>query len=88
MIQQFLNPKGMHSYGEVVVVTKKMVFFTEHQIRIAQLIANDYRPVEVARELKVSRRDIQTLLDRMRKKIAVHSVPALLAYLYRKNVIQ
>lgn len=78
----------MHTYGEVVVVNKKMVFFTEHQIRIAQLMANDMRPKETAKELNVSRKDIQTLLDRMRKRIAVHSVPALLVYLYRKNVIQ
>lgn len=78
----------MHTYGEVVVINKKMVFFTEHQIRIAQLMANDKRIGEVAKELNVSESNIHLLLSKMRAKIAVKHVPALLVYLYRKNVIQ
>ena len=78
----------MHTYGEVVVVNKKMVFFTEHQIRIAQLTADEKRIGEIAKELKTSESNIQTILNKMRAKIAVKHVPALLVYLYRKNVIQ
>lgn len=78
----------MHTYGEVVVINKKMVFFTEHQIRIAQLTADEKRIGEIAKELKTSESNIQTILNKMRAKIAVKHVPALLVYLYRKNVIQ
>jgi len=77
----------VNTYGEVVVITKKMVFFTEHQIKIAQLIANDKRIGEVAKELKTSESNIQTILNKMRAKIAVKHVPALLVYLYLKNTI-
>lgn len=78
----------MHTYGEVVVIKKKMVFFTEHQIKIAQLTADDKRIGEIAKELKTSESNIQTILNKMRAKIAVKHVPALLVYLYSKNAIQ
>lgn len=75
-------------YGDVVVITKKTVLFTSHQIRIAQLTADGKRIGEIAKELKTSESNIQTILNKMRAKIAVKHVPALLGYLYRKNVIQ
>ena len=50
--------------------------------------ANDKRIGEVAKELNVSETNINIILGKMGAKIAVKHVPALLVYLYRKNVIQ
>ena len=78
----------MTLYGEIVVLNKKSIVFTDYQVRIAQLIADDYRVKEVAKMVGLSFQSIQKHLLIMKKKLGLQSTPALVALLYQEKIIK
>jgi DNA-binding CsgD family transcriptional regulator len=78
----------MSNYANIIIQAPKDVVITEQKIKIAQLVADDVHRKDIAKKMKLSIRTIEAHLDSMRYLLGVKSTPALIASLFRRNVLK
>tara|TARA_R110000868_G_scaffold148180_1_gene369907 strand:- start:412 stop:648 length:237 start_codon:yes stop_codon:yes gene_type:complete len=78
----------MSNYANIIIQSPKDVVITEQKIKIAQMVADGIDRKSIAKKTKLSIRTIEAHIDSMRKILACESTPALIAVLFRKNLIK
>lgn len=78
----------MTLYGEIVVLNKKSIVFTDSEIRIVQLLADDYRLNEISKMFGVHPQSTHRKLDAIKNKLGIRSTAALVALLYQEKIIK
>lgn len=77
-----------HIYGEVHIKTKKSLIVSERYIKYIQCMADDKSNKEIAAELNISIRTIETYWYRCQTLFGVTTKTGLVALLLRENLIK